>query len=200
MTGGIDLGRPESGGLAWHSQQKCKSLVTYLFLWYQVQANACWFTTGMLVQEEMQAEATLFCGFVIAVTHPGTQIRLCGLAHLSWQKKRNLLRFLVSSKSVFQTWHRIVRALKTQEANPCPNTREIWMVPENRHLSGLTCGTGLDWWLVEIEIKWESRHVKEGWGKNKIPLSLIQGKTEASQELNCKINRKWIREKYEKSH
>ena len=115
-------------------------------------------------------------------------------------KKRNLLRFLVSSKSVFQTWHRIVRALKTQEANPCPNTREIWMVPENRHLSGLTCGTGLDWWLVEIEIKWESRHVKEGWGKNKIPLSLIQGKTEASQELNCKINRKWIREKYEKSH
>lgn len=116
------------------------------------------------------------------------------------KKKRNLLRFLVSSKSVFQTWHRIVRALKTQEANPCPNTREIWMVPENRHLSGLTCGTGLDWWLVEIEIKWESRHVKEGWGKNKIPLSLIQGKTEASQELNCKINRKWIREKYEKSH
>ena len=116
------------------------------------------------------------------------------------KKHKNLLRFIVSSKRVFQTWHRIVRALKTREANPCPNTREMCMAPENRHLSGLTRGTGLDWWLVEIKRKWESMHVKEGWGKNKIPLSWIHGKTEASQELNCKINSKWIREKYEKSH
>ena len=42
----------------------------------------------MLVQEEMQAEATLFCGFVIILTYPGTQIRLCGLAHLTWQFKK----------------------------------------------------------------------------------------------------------------
>ena len=167
VAGGIDLRRPESEGLLWHSQQKCKTLVTYLFPWDQVQANACWFTPGMLVQEEMQAEGTLFCGFVITLTYPGTQIRLCGLAHLTWQlkkkkKNKNLLRFIVSSKRVFQTWHRIVRALKTREANPCPNTREMCMAPENRHLSGLTRGTGLDWWLVEIKRKWESMHVKEG--------------------------------------
>lgn len=53
------------------------------------------FSSSMLVQEETQGKATLHCGYVVALTHPGTQTKLCVLTH-SLDEKSILLKTLIS--------------------------------------------------------------------------------------------------------